>query len=244
MQLWWGSYALPVNGADVTTQVTAVAYSAAGNPIRYGQTVAVVAWLDGEGQAALAAKEAALRAALARPHQDLLWRLDSGALSPVSMADVGSLSGNRVVTGPTFQNEARDGEYVTQRTARFEVYAEYGVANSQAAVTRWSELVTVTGDGGPDRRWRFPLNARPVRVVVSPFSLVTAVQSGEGFGHLVRPNPPPPLFPAYLVRNRSSTGRIAPTPVGRGSVNPGTRWSYVFEADGPLVGNPTPAPQD
>lgn len=244
MQLWWGSYALPVNGADVTSQVSASAFSAAGNPIRYAAAFSVVAWLDGDGQADLATKEAALRAALSIPHQNLLWKLDSGDVAPTSLPEGLTLTGNRVVSGPSFQNEARDGEYVTQRTARFEVTAEYGVTGSAGAITRWSETVTIVGNGGPDRRWRFPVNARPIRTVVTPYSLVTATQSGEAFGHTLRPTPPAALWPAFYVNNRSSVAPIAPTPLGRGHVNYGVRWNYVFEADRPLVGVPNLAPQD
>lgn len=242
MQLFWGAYALPVNGADVTSQVRTTARSVGGRPVRYEAVVSVVAWLDGSGQADLAAKESALRAALAIPGLDLTWKLDSGAVSPTSLIDGATMTGNRIVSGPTFQNEARDGEYVTQRTARFDVSAEYAASDGATAILAWSETVTVTGDGGPDRNYRFPLNARPIRQVRSPYSVVTAVQSGEAYGHLARPTPPPALWPAYLLRNRSSVGKIAPTPLGGVYVNPGVRWNYVYEADGPLVGNPTPAP--
>lgn len=49
MQLFWGNFAFPVDGADVTSR-PAVRLSAAGRPLRVVVALDVLAYLDGGGQ--------------------------------------------------------------------------------------------------------------------------------------------------------------------------------------------------
>jgi hypothetical protein len=234
MQLFWGQYRFPINGASTTSKAEAT-FSASGRPLRYIIKVGVLAYLDGDGPADLSFQENALRAALAIPYQDLILKLDTGQASSTQLLNATSVSGVRVVSGPDFTNDAKDSEYVTQRTARFEVAAEYLIRGTENALVSFTESVTVTGNGGPDRNWRFPINGPPIRQVVTPYSLITASQSGTAVGHTTRPVPPPPLWPDYLVNPRHSHTKSTPEPHGRAWLNWPVKWSYSFESDVPLV---------
>ena len=234
MQLFWGRYAFPVNGASTTSKAE-TAFSASGRPLRYIIKISVMAYLDGNGQSDLSSQETQLRAALAIPYQDLILKRDDGQPSSTQLLNASSVSGVRVISGPDFTNEARDSEYVTQRTVRFEVGGEYLIRGTENALVSFTETVNMSGDGGPNRHWRFPINGPPIRQVVTPYSLITASQSGSAVGHTRRPVPPAPLWPDYLVHPRQTQTQTTPEPHGRAWLNWPVQWSYSFEADVPLV---------
>ena len=241
MQLIWGQYLFPINGASTTSHAEAV-FSSSGRPLRYIIKVGVTAYLEGDGPIELSIQENLLRAALAIPYQDLTLMIDNGLASSTQLLNATSVSGVRVVSGPDFNNEAKDGEYVTQRTARFEVAGEYLIPGAVNVLVSFTESVSVNGTGGPDRSWRLPINGPPIRQVITPFTLITATQSGAAVGHTSRPEPPPPLWPDFLVYPRVNRTETTPEPHGRAWLNWPIKWSYTFEANQPLAALPNLPP--
>lgn len=240
MQLWWGNTAFPVNAAAVTGTVGYVR-SQAGRPLQAVVRAEVTATLFGEGQANLTAQEQVIRSALMTPYRDLILRRDDGGAAGLSLVNNTSLTGCVVVSGPDFFRS--DGsEYVTTRQFRFVVEATYAVAGAEAALFSWTQTISVTGNGGPRRTWRLPLNADPVRQVVTPRTIIRYVQVGQAVGHLLAPTAPPPVFgAAYLVNESVSVSSTPGEPMGRAWRMPAVQWNYVFESDRPLFGT-TPLP--
>lgn len=247
MQAYWGRTALPVNGAEVTSQMRVSQATDGGLPLRYEVTYAVLVELLGSGQADLSNQERALRAALLVPNQDFVLKTDAGAASSAAILAAQTASGTRVtaISAP----EAQGAEFVAQRTLAFQVVAEYHVAGADRAVVAWEEAVQIVGTGGPRRVWRQPLVGPGIRQQVSTHSLVRATQSGRAVGYRARPSAPLPLFPVYEVFEQRAVSRQSPRDLSGGFGGPasyvdyGIAWSYTFErGDGPLVGVPNLPP--
>jgi hypothetical protein len=242
MRVLWGSYAFAANSCELASR-SRVVLSDSGRPVRYVTRVNVSGWLEADGQAALSTLEASLRNALATPYQDLKFLTDDGRVTATSLLNASSLSGVRVVDGPTFDGTS-GAEYATLRQFRFEAEAEYLVRSASAAVLSFQESVSVTGDGGPRLRLRVPVNASIIiPQVVTPRSVVRAVQSGQAVGHLGYPAAPPPLWPRPIYQgDQSDVQRQSPRRLGLAFVEYGIAWRYAFESDGPLVGAPNLPP--
>lgn len=241
MLVTWGSYAFNTNGVSFTSR-TRLVLADTGRPMRYVRRLSLEGWLEADGQSALSTAEAALKAALLIQYQDLKILTDASATTTTSLLNSESISGVRVVDGPHFTGT--DGaEYATLRRFAFDVEAEYLISGTQNAVLSWTESVSIVGTGGPVKRFRVPVNGRPVRQVISPYSIVRATQSGQAIGHTSYPTPPPPLWPSYeLLEQRQPGNRQNPQRLGRGFANYPISWSYSFEADVPLVGLPGKPP--
>jgi hypothetical protein len=240
MQLFWGRYPLSVNGCEVTNRTEAV-LSDFGQPVRYKTAYDVLAYIDGSGQAALSAAELKFRANLAVPYQDFKFYCDDGSLSSMSLASAATMTGLKV-TNISFE-EAQGGEFVNRRTAKFTVEGEYLIISARFAVISFQESLSIVGNGGPRRRWRFPMNAAAIRQVVSRGSLVRATQSGKMVGHTTRPVRPRPIFPLYVVNEADTSGFESAKQIGRALIDWPVSWTYTFErGDGPLIGFPNQAP--
>lgn len=228
MQLGYGSVLFPVNAADVSSRVQVVR-SQSGRPLRYVHRLDVKAIIDGSGQAQLSALEAAFRVALLDPYHDLVLYQDSGAASGTTLFNRASLSGTAIVDGPHFE-ESQGPEYVVLRTVRFAMEATFAVRNQANAYVQYQSAVQVQGTGGPVRVWRRPLNARPIRQQVTPFSTVRVVQQGFAVGHSGYPAPDPHFVDRqWLVHEAVSGADESPTPLGRAWVDWPRRWVYVYE---------------
>jgi hypothetical protein len=202
--------------------------SQAGRPLRYQMRVDVEGYIEGTGQADLTIKEAIFRQALLTPYGNLSLLQDSGATSAVALFNNTSLSGTRIVEGPSFE-ESQGPEYVTQRKVRFAMMAEYLAPGATGVLVKYMQSVTVIGTGGPVRVWRFPINAKPIRQIVKPYSLVTVIQRGEAVGHTSKPPAAPYLFSRdFLVNETASIEEATPRPMGRAWVEYPVRWNYIF----------------
>jgi len=241
MQLWIGTYAFPAGQCAVTSRVTGIERSDSGRPLRFTLALDVDGVIRGTGQADLSARELQLRAVLATPFQDLILRQDTGPPSSLALVSNQSLSGVVVVSGPDFYKP--DGpEFVTTRHFRFSAEAVFLSPGGAAALVSWTQTVSVQGNGGPVRAWRVPINADPIRQVVTPRSIIRYTQQGSATGHTAEPRVPPPVFGrAYLMNESEAVQKVTPRPVGRNWVNYTVSWNYVFESDRPLTGT-TPLP--
>jgi hypothetical protein len=242
MQLSWGNYDFPVNAAEVTSRSRTV-FSYTGRPIRYILTYDVLATLFADGQKALSTEEDKLRTALYTPYKNLILKTDAGSASSANLINNKSITGVRLVSGPDF-GEAKGGEFVNRRTASFSMEAEYILKGTENAVISWQESVTIVGNGGPDRFWRFPLNANPIRQQKTPYSLITATQQGQATGHTRRPTRPLPMWPDFLVNPSDTTGGGTPEPKGLAFLNWPIQWAYQFQSGitGSMIGFPSLPP--
>jgi hypothetical protein len=240
MQAVYGRYFFPSDAAEVTSR-TETEFSYSGRPIRYRVTYSINVTLLADGQTALSVQENLLRDALSIPYQDFSLLTDAGQPSSATLLNRNSATGVRLVSGPDFK-EAQAAEFVNRRTAEFELAAEYIIKGAENAVVSWTESVSIVGDGGPRRFWRFPMNADPIRQVLAKRSLVRATQSGSAVGHTRPPPRPLPIWPDFKVSEGQGKVDDTPDPKGRAYLNWPVKWSYAFESGFPLVGLPSLPP--
>lgn len=228
MQLWYNGYAFPANAVACTTATRGVP-SRSGRIIRRIGTIVCSGTLFGAGQAALTLAEQALRTALNQNYQSLILKMDNGANSSVNLINNSTLSGVRITDGPNF-GEATGGEFARIRRFVFTAEAEWVTPDGVGALVSYQETVSVTGNGGPVRRWRVPVNAAPIRQITSPYSIVRYQHSGVAVGHTSRPEPPEPFFGrAILVNEAESVSYDHPEPMGLSFINWPVRWNYQGE---------------
>jgi hypothetical protein len=242
MQLKWGSrFTFLANGCDITSRTRLVEYD--GRPARYITRVGVAGWLEGDSQTELSGQEALLRLALlGADRQDLTFINDTGGTTAVSLLNSQSISGCRVVDGPNFPGDT-GAEYATVRRFDFEVEAEFIIRGTERRILAWTESVSITGTGGPVRRFRVPINANfLVRQQISPRSVIRATQRGSAIAHTDWPAIPRPNWPLYELVDQRQIEAASPRRIGRGFVEYPAQWSYSFESDTPLVGFPNLPP--
>jgi hypothetical protein len=241
MQVRYGNTLLPANSTDVTTVITAT-LGRYGNPITYVHTVNLTGCLEGDTQAECATAEAAVRAAFAVPYRDLALLLDSGAVSPTYLRNNTSISGVRLLA-LSFPNNYGGAEYATLRSFQATFSAEY-LANIDDPLVDYTEVVTVTGNGGPRTVVRECVNADPVEQEVSKKTPIRATQTGRAVGLLSYPEPARPLWPATLINPDAAVTKETPRPNGRGNLLFATAWSYAYVSPVRLVGgNPKLPPK-
>lgn len=241
MKMAYGSFPFPVNGFTNTSR-TEIVRSKSGRPVRWRSFVDVTASYiapPGQGTLTLSNWELQVRAALSVPYQTLNVTDDNDVTLAVSLIPANSISGVVIVDGPHFP-EPSTPEWVKTRTVRFTGMAEYVFRGAESALISYTESVSLTGTGGPVRRWRVPVNDYgPIRQQVTRGSVVRLVQSGVAVGHLTWPAPPAYLWPVDLIQNESAgityeTGQ----PVGRAWVEHVTRWQFIYENSGILPALP------
>lgn len=233
MRIVYGNTFFPVSGSTCSTR-TEIVRSANGRPIRYRVYLDCEASYiapPGQGTAALSVWENTVRAALAVPYQNLYLADDNGLATAARLTNSDSISGVVITDGPHFPERVTP-EWVKVRTVRFSGVAEYVLRGTENIPLSWQQSVSVTGNGGPTRRWRVPVNDRfkPVRQRITPFSIIRLVQSGVATGHLVYPPAPAMLWPAdLLVNEEEAVTQESGQPLGRAFVGNVTRWNYKFE---------------
>lgn len=155
-------------------------------------------------------------------------------LSQLSLLNTGSLAGVRVKSGPNLQ--AAGASYVTWQPYTVTLEAEYPVAGVELLYRDFEETIEVEGGGRVDG-WLKPLNGSPIRQTLMQQDTYRARQSGTAVGLYARPAPPPPIWPAFLTRGPRFSKK---NPKPRGSFNQdfAISWSYEFESNVPLAGEP------
>ena len=226
----FGTKAFDVNGCSMSYQTQSIR-SESGRPVRWLVGFDVKGKMLGSGTADLTTKEAQMKEALQRPWQDITLTDDStGAAAGISIFNNQTFSGIMITKGPTFADSGEPGEYVTFRTFEFSGEAQVIVEGQADAIISYAESVACQGNGGPVRRWRFPINAAPIRQRVTPGSIVRTIQSGRLVSHTRKPNPPEPFYGRnYLVNESEAVKYSSPKPVGGGWVEYGVEWQYIYE---------------
>ncbi len=186
-----------------------------------------------------------IKSAYSVPNQDLALYLSDGVtLSSHFIRSTDTASGVRVVSGPNFP-EGRGAEYCTFRHYRIVLEAELLLVDPtnpdpDSALLAWEETLTLVG-GGPKFVYLQPLNGLPLKQFVSAASTYHAMQSGRAVGQFSYPEPSAPLWPFAEHLEARKSSRHTPRQVySTGTMTEyETTWQYSFEAEAPLIGNPT-----
>jgi hypothetical protein len=233
-QVWYGPGSFPVNSAHVSDR-TEIVRSSSGRPLRWRKTMDVdVSYIAQTNNPVfeLSNWENAVRNALAIPYQDLVLKDESGLQTSAKLSQYQSLSGVVITDGPHFP-QTETPEWVRVRTARFSGFAEYLFRGTETSLISFAQTVSITGNGGPRRIWRIPVNDYdPIRQQTSKKSIVRMVQAGQAIGHLTQPPKAAYLWDAdLLVNDAENTVLDGGKPIGKAWVELTTRWQYTFEAD-------------
>lgn len=199
--------------------------------------------LHSDSVAGMTAKIAALEAAYKSNGKDLVL-FDADGTTPTAhrLLSSTSLSGTRVISGPTYP---MGGEiYSTSRHYQIVVECETdvrpgtvgsGIGGNNGANTplRFSESIQTSG-GGPIIQHMVLLDDRPMRQETAKHSPYVTVQSGEATGERGYPTIPRPLFKKKLREKPKLVFTMTPT--NEGSENKPkvlftVSWSYIFESD-------------
>jgi hypothetical protein len=232
--LKYGSYQFPTNGSKLSvSQDTLI--NAGGQPYASLRRIEVDGYLEGDGPAAIVQAASALKTALAKPYQDLIFYLDNGTESDTHLKNNGSTTGV-VVKGPNFP-DSLGGEYATFRRYTFMAEAEYPVTNTAGLLLSFRERLSFSG-GGPIYRHKLALNGLPQKQMIYAATPYKVTQEGEAVGYTSPPRIPAPIWPAAMTEAPQTTND-SPERRGKLYTSYRTTWRYSFESAYPLVGAPT-----
>lgn len=236
MQLVYGNYQFDPNSTTVQVDSHTV-QNEAGIPLSIVLTFAVKGYLTGTSQLILTLAESALRTALARPYQDLRLLQDSGLNSADVLLNANSITGVRIIEGPSF-TDTMGPEYAVIRSFKFAAQAEYPLLNTANLLMRYVERLIFTG-GGPLYAHRPALNGLPQKQLIYPNMPYQVVQTGQIVGYRNYPPVPGPKFPDALKESPRIT-TYSPSRRGLTAYQGyGIEYSYLFESATPLVDVPS-----
>lgn len=242
MILGYGNYRHELNEVTVVIDQQASTNTAgARDKTKHRWTISGV--LHADSVAAMTTKIRALENAYKQNGKDLvLYDADGTTPTAHALRSATSLSGTRVVSGPTYPvgNEV----YSLNRAYSIVVECETDVKpdsvgngsaarGGQNAPLRFSQSTQQSG-GGPITQWITLLDGRPVKQETARHSTYLLVQSGQATGERGYPAVPAPLFPNSLREQPTISYTLDPT--NEGSQNKPkvlftVSWSYVFESD-------------
>lgn len=186
-------------------------------------------------QASMKTKMDNLLSNLAVQNRDFIFYLDDGTPSATHLYNVGSITGVKVVEGPSFVGTTGD-ERGTQCKFQFAVEASYPLAGAPRFLF-FREKLTFRG-GGPIYIVRGAVKGPPQRQKVAEQSPFYATQEGYLEGYLqAAAQPPPPIWPGAVL-HRPEVDREGGERRGNGYSGFPLRWKYEYGATGPLVGLP------
>jgi hypothetical protein len=252
MQLAYGSYSWAASSVVCKTDCTPV-LNAAGMPMRLKTRMSVSGSLltstaSTTPNADLTAAQIAMQIALNVPYKDLiLFTNDEGngvGPSATLLTNAGSLSGVRLVAGPTWSGDRGDAEYAVQRKFNFTMEVETLFPNRFSALMSFSESLSYSG-GMPIKVMALSVNLPPIDQTTWPLTPFEAIQSGQAIGLLAWPfgSPtamPPYRFPASMLRKAPNVEASGPDRIGPTTyINYGVKWSATYASALPLIAAPT-----
>jgi hypothetical protein len=175
---------------------------------------------------------------------DLVLYLDDGA-TPTSHALYSTQcnGGTRVIQPPHFP-EGKGAEYSTYRSYSIVVAGEVPVKVGVNVLTKFHEQITVEGTGGPLNRFIAVAQGAYVQQTVSQQSTFRVVQSGQAESlYAPAPAPPAPIWPDAEHQELRRVTYESPRMRNGRYYNFGVSWSYTFESNGSLGGQPNQYPQ-
>ena len=234
MQLSYAGIALAANAATVAISREAV-LNMAGVPYEYRERWDVQAQVFGDDQAALKVAINDVVTAFSIQGGDLLlYHNDGTTLSSHTLVNAATLSGVRVVSGPSFP-QGQGAEYATYRTFNVALEAEFPATLFDGLI-EFEETLAFEG-GGPLFTHLQPVNGPPQKQLLAEFTPFRAMQDGHAVGYLSWPLPSLPIWPGALVR-AGSPRRTSPRKRPGGFTHFPVQWRYEFESVLPLLGDP------
>lgn len=238
MYVTWGGYEHDSGEVQINWRGSAL-QAATGEVYAQRRTIDLFGVLQASSQTALHAKIGELLEAYSEPGRDLTLRFANGTPSHLSLKSAECIGGTRVV-GPVSFPSNRDGAYAV--SIEYTVSVEGDLAGEISTNTlSFSETLTFSG-GGPLEGYLEPRNARPVRQLLSQFSVYRATQSGTAVGLYRYPLVPAAIWPGKAVR-QPKVVPVSPRRQGSGNdviyTDFAVSWEYEFASEDPLVGTPT-----
>jgi len=237
VQLVYGTYSFDTNSTDVRMSSSLVE-NKMGYPLARRTRLTVDGWLSVSSQSDCTQKMNALKTALNTPYLDLILKQDDAANSAILLQNSGSITGVKIVSGPSFPaSNAEGGIYTTLQRFTFEAEAEYPLAGTANLLLSFTETLTFSG-GGPRYTTLPALKGPPQRQLIYEQTPYIAVQSGSAVGYRSYPTKPQPIWPFALKVNPnvvvSSPDRVGKT----GYQDYAISWRYDYEYPTVLVGKP------
>lgn len=192
-------------------------------------------------QPALTAAIHELLAAYSVQGQDAALYLDDGTtLTSHWLQSAAAIGGVRVLAIDCPRGQGA--EYSTFRAYHIALAAEFPSLGQDSSLVSWDETLNFTG-GGERFILLQTLNGPAQRQLVADQTPYHATQTGRAVGYLAYPLPGLPIWPQAEHVDRRRIVRRAPRRSGPSGQRAYTEWevtwSYEFESDGPLVGDPT-----
>ncbi len=235
MLIKYGTYSIPAGRSEIshTRQLT---YNSAEQPLSEVVRVQVDSRLKANDSPTMDLLVKQLLTGFNNNGKDFIVYLPNGTTaSQLSLRTNDALGGVRIIQRPSFST-LQNAAYVTWLPFTFILEAEIPVTNAANLLTEFEETLTFEG-GGPVNAWWKPLVGAPQRQQVRQFDTYRATQTGSAVGYLSRPSPPPPLW-LNAMNKFPSASKKSPKRFGDDYKNFGISWTYDFESDSPLVGNP------
>ena len=233
MILKYGGYAHQPDEAAVRIVLTPL-YNSRGQQVAVRHHWFVDGLLQAGSAAALTSAINALQAAYAENGHDLgLYLADGVTLSAHRLVSEDALGGTRVLE---LSFPRGDGiEYATVRSYRLRIEAEF--IDTSIGLIDYQEQVRFSG-GGAREIYQPILNGNPQRQQTHQETTYRARQTGFAIGTQAYPTPASPIWPTFEHRERRAIELHAPRIVSGRQTDYRVSWSYEFESNDPLLGQP------
>lgn len=244
MLLRYGSYSYQLHGAGITIQRQAE-NNDAGEPVRTVNSINVMTRLLNNAatptRATMDTLVRAFEAAHARSGQNLiLYQADGTTETAHAWRSANCIGGVRVVGGPSYPEYA-GAEGINYRTIQVQFEAIVPLADARSALRSFTETITVSG-GGPVFGHLVPKTGRPVKQLLSEFSVCRATQRGSAVGLYQYPFPTDPIWPEAMVSPPGEFSYTSARRIGTDLTDFMVSWSYEYEHSDRLTGRPNQWP--
>lgn len=239
MQLVIGQYSHALNEAAVAFQKRPLV---TGYGLVYGieETWSVSGFIQAADQASLLTALNTLEIAYQTNGVTLKLLANDGSVAR-QLPGATTLGNTRIEGGINYPEDgSRDAEFSTFRRYTARVVGVYPTVNNDVTLA-WSEVLQVTGTGGPRFVVQQPLTGLPQAQQVAAATPWRAVQIGQAVGLHAWPNPPGPIYSTceHLDQREIKPGQPKRSGAGFGTnyTEYPIEWRYVFENPVALVNN-------
>ena len=234
MFLKYGSYQHADGEVDISVNKNAV-MTARGTVEKVVEQWKITGILRDTSSTGLSTKASALQTAYGTNNLDLCLYHSVGVASHLHLNPSEATGGIRVLS-VNFPKGAEKGEFANAR--HYEITVEAIYPNLVDGLLQFQETITFSG-GGPRVVWVEVLNGPPVRQEVGEYTVYRATQTGHAVGLFSYPSIPVPFASFYENRPARQISYSGGQLQGTFYSGYGVQWSYQFESDSSLSGNPT-----
>lgn len=241
MQLGYGNFLHPLNEAAVAITRDSL-LNEAGLLYGFRETWAVQGFLQQSTQDAVTAQCTLMEAAYARDYLTLTLFANDGSIAR-RLPGRTAIGGTRVLSLSYPDDGLNTAEWSTYRHYQLRLECTYPAPGAGTlTLLSFQETLSFTG-GGPRFVHLQPLVGLPQRQQVAEATPFKVTQRGRAVGLLAYPVPPPPIWPAAEHIDQRVIDPESPKRSGDAAGSVYTEWpvswSYFFEANVPLQGQPT-----